>query len=96
MTLDPQIERLVRENMQEGLALDPQTAQRIIAGVQRAVETFSAHGLLPVVLASPGVRRYVRQLVGRYLPQMAVLSHNEIADGVKIHSLGVIRWNDAN
>jgi flagellar biosynthesis protein FlhA len=96
MTLDPQIERIVRESVQEGLALDPQTAQRIIAGVQRAVETFSHHGLLPVVLASPGVRRHVRQLVSRYLPQIAVLSHNEIADGVKIHSLGAIRWNDAN
>jgi flagellar biosynthesis protein FlhA len=96
MTLDPQIERVVRESVQEGLALDPQTAQRIIAGVQQAVETFSNHGLLPVVLASPGVRRHVRQLVSRYLPQIAVLSHNEIADGVKIHSLGAIRWNDAN
>jgi hypothetical protein len=23
-----------------------------------------------------------------------VLSHNEIADGVKIQSLGIIRWSD--
>jgi len=49
-----------------------------------------------MILASPGVRRYVRQLLSRYLPQLTVLSHNEIAEGVKIQSLGVIRWDDGN
>jgi flagellar biosynthesis component FlhA len=33
-------------------------------------------------------------LISHYLPQIAVLSHNEISGGVKIQSLGVLRWND--
>jgi flagellar biosynthesis component FlhA len=33
-------------------------------------------------------------LISHYLPQIAVLSHNEIATGVKIQSLGVLRWKD--
>ncbi|MCS6924377.1 MAG: flagellar biosynthesis protein FlhA [Candidatus Binatia bacterium] len=94
MTVDPHIERVIRDSVQEGMALDPQAAQRILGSVQRAVEVFTARGLLPVLLTSPGVRRHLRQLLGRYLPQVAVLSHSEIAEGVKIQSLGVIRWSD--
>ncbi|MBI3304276.1 MAG: flagellar biosynthesis protein FlhA [Deltaproteobacteria bacterium] len=96
MTLAPPIEKVIRDSIQEGMALEPQTAQLIVNSVQQAVETFTSRGLLPVLLASPGVRRYVRQLLSRYLPQIAVLSHNEIAEGVKIQSLGMIRWHDGN
>jgi len=96
MTLAPTVEKVVRDSMQEGMVLDPSTAQRFIHSVQQAIETFTTHGLLPVILTSPNVRRYVRQLLGRYLPQIVVLSYNEIAEGVKVQSLGVIGWNDGN
>ena len=92
MTVDPQIERLIRERAQEGVSIEPQSAQRIMAAVQTAVETFGKRGLLPVFLTAVGVRRHLRQLISHYLPQIAVLSHNEIASGAKIQSLGVIRW----
>jgi len=94
MTIDPQIERLIRERAQEGVSLEPQSAQRIMTAVQQAVETFGKRGLLPVFLTATGVRRHLRQLISHYLPQIAVLSHNEIAGGAKIQSLGVIRWHD--
>jgi flagellar biosynthesis protein FlhA len=96
MTLAPTVEKVVRDSMQEGMVLDPSTAQRFVHSVQQAIETFTTHGLLPVILTSPNVRRYVRQLLGRYLPQIVVLSYNEIAEGVKVQSLGVIGWNDGN
>jgi len=94
MTIDPQIERVIRERAQEGITLEPQVAQRIMTAVQQAVETFGRRGLLPVFLTATGVRRHLRQLISHYLPQIAVLSHNEIAGGVKIQSLGVLRWKD--
>jgi flagellar biosynthesis protein FlhA len=94
MTVDPQIERLIRERAQEGMSLEPQSAQRIITAVQQAVETFGKRGLLPVFLTAAGVRRHLRHLISHYLPQIAVLSHNEIAGGARIQSLGVIRWHD--
>jgi flagellar biosynthesis protein FlhA len=94
MTFDPQIERMIRERVQEGISIEPQAAQRIMTAVQRSVENFAKRGLLPVFLTAAGIRRHLRQLIAHYLPQTAVLSHNEIADGVKIQSLGVIRWSD--
>jgi flagellar biosynthesis protein FlhA len=94
MTVDPLIERMIREHAQEGVNLEPQVAQRIMTAVQQSVETFGKRGLLPVFLTAAGVRRHLRQLISHYLPQIAVLSHNEIAGGVKIQSLGVLRWSD--
>jgi flagellar biosynthesis protein FlhA len=94
MTFDPKIERLIRERAKEGAGIEPQEAQRILSSVQSAVETFTKRGHLPVLLTGAAVRRHLRQLLGRYLPQIAVLSHAEIADGVKIQSLGIIRCQD--
>jgi flagellar biosynthesis protein FlhA len=94
MTFDPQIERMIRERAQEGISIEPQAAQRIMSAVQHSVENFAKRGHLPVFLSGAGVRRHLRQLISHYMPQVAVLSHNEIADGVKIQSLGIIRWSD--
>ena len=94
MTFDPQIERLVRERLQEGISIEPQVTQRIMTAVQRSVEGFTKRGLLPVFIAGAGVRRHLRQMISHDMPQIAVLSHNEIADGVKIQSLGIIRCSD--
>jgi flagellar biosynthesis protein FlhA len=94
MTVDPQIEKVIRERAQENIAVDPHVAQRILSGVQRSVEIFGRRNLLPVFLTGSSVRRHFRQLVSQYLPQITVLSHNEIASGVKIQSLGVLRWAD--
>jgi flagellar biosynthesis protein FlhA len=94
MTFDPQIERMIRERVQEGISIEPQAAQRIMTAVQRSVENFTKRGVLPVFLTGAAVRRHLRQLIGHYMPQVAVLSHNEIPDGVNIQSLGIIRWSD--
>jgi flagellar biosynthesis protein FlhA len=94
MTFDPKIERMIRERAKEGVSIEPQEAQRIMTAVQASVETFGKRGLLPVFLTGGAVRRHLRQLISHYVPQIAVLSHGEIADGVKIQSLGIIRCND--
>lgn len=94
MTIDAKIERMIRERARDGGAIEPQEAQRIMSAVQASVETFTKRGLLPVFLTGAAIRRHLRQLIGHYMPQIAVLSHAEVADGVKIQSLGIIRVSD--
>ena len=94
MTFDPKIERMIRERAKEGIAIEPMDAQRIMSAVQSSVETFTKRGLLPVFLTAGAIRRHLRQLISHYMPQIAVLAHGEIADGVKIQSLGIIRCSD--
>ncbi len=96
MTVDPHIEKIIRDSLQEGQPIDPQTTQRIINGVHRAVETFTAKGLMPILLTTTSVRRHLQQLLSRYVSQITILAHNEITDGVKIQSLGVMRWNNGS
>ncbi len=44
----------------------------------------------PIILCSPAVRMYVRQLTERYFPQIPILSYNELETNVEVQSVGVV------
>jgi flagellar biosynthesis protein FlhA len=93
-TMNPEIERCIADavvHTDQGsyLALEPQHAKDIMGRFRRAVETASSSGS-PVVLCSPNVRMYVRQLLERYLPSVVILSHNEIPPNVRVVSVGMV------
>jgi flagellar biosynthesis protein FlhA len=100
LTLDRQIEEAIADSVQPSdqggyLAIEPGIAQRILHNTRQAMEKFSQTGGVPLLLASPAVRRHVKKLTERFLPSLAVLSHNEIPPNVKIQSIGVVSA-DAN
>jgi flagellar biosynthesis protein FlhA len=41
-------------------------------------------------LVIPQIRPHVRSLTERYIPNLSVLSHNEITSNLKIQSIGVV------
>ena len=71
------------------LALEPRQAKEIMSRFRRAVEAAGSAGN-PVVLCSPGIRMYVRQLLERFLPNLAILSHSEVPASVRVLSLGMV------
>lgn len=98
ITLDREVEDLIAEAIQPSdqgsyLAIEPSAAQQIISAIRNMSERFGMSGAQPVLLASPSIRRHVRKLIERFVPHMAVLSHNEIPQNVKIQSLGVVSSN---
>ncbi|MEJ2033102.1 MAG: flagellar biosynthesis protein FlhA, partial [Deltaproteobacteria bacterium] len=98
LTLATMVEDLIRESIQKSeqgahLALEPNVAQRLLEAVQALAEKMAADGHQPVILCSSLLRRHLRRLLERFLPQVAVLSHNELTSQVKIHSLGTIEVN---
>ncbi len=98
VTLDREIEDIIAEAIQPSdqgsfLAIEPNTAQQIITMIRSMADRFGMSGAQPVLLASPSIRRHVRKLIERFVPHMAVLSHNEIPQNVKIQSLGVVSIN---
>jgi flagellar biosynthesis protein FlhA len=98
VTIDRGIEDLIAEAIQPSdqgsyLAIEPAVAQQVITSVRAMSERFGSSGAQPVLLASPSIRRHVRKLIERFVPHMAVLSHNEIPQNVKIQSLGVVSFN---
>jgi flagellar biosynthesis protein FlhA len=60
-----------------------------MARFRHTVETAGNAGN-PVILCSPTVRMYVRQLLERFLPNVAILSHSEIPPSIRVLSLGMV------
>ncbi|MDH4224726.1 MAG: flagellar biosynthesis protein FlhA, partial [Deltaproteobacteria bacterium] len=72
------------------LGLDPEIAQTIIKSIEGQMERFSAFNYQPIVLCSPLIRPHLKRLTERFMPNLVVLSHNEISPDVRIESLGVV------
>jgi flagellar biosynthesis protein FlhA len=95
MTLDRDMEEMLTDAVQlsdQGsyLAMEPAAAQRLLNNIRQMSEKFEQMGTTPVILASPNIRRHVKRLTERFIPNMAVLSHNEIPPHVKIQSIGMV------
>jgi len=98
LTLASQVEDMIRESLQtteQGtfLTLEPNLAQKIIESIQTETERIAEDGYQPILICSPIIRRHVRQLIERFMPQVVVLSHNELTSQTKIQSLGTIEIN---
>lgn len=95
MTIDPSVEKKIASSVRSSdhgtyLALDPDTAQAIIDNLSVEVGKFNKAGILPVVLVSPVIRLYFKRLTEQSLPDLCVVSYNEIENDVKITSLGAV------
>ncbi len=73
------------------LAIDPKLAQRFITELTRAVETMMQQQQAPLLVTSPLTRPHVKRLTEPYVPQLIVLSHNDIVANVRIRNLGVVK-----
>ncbi len=72
------------------LALDPDKATHFIESLNELTAEFERYGAQPIVLASPSIRMFVRQLTERYFPDVPVLSYNELIPTIEVKSIGVI------
>ncbi len=94
-------DRTTEETLQEAvhssgqssyLALDPGKARAILASLSETVKSWSG-GQQPVLLCPSTIRLHVKRLTERYLPNLVVLSHNEIAAHLKIKSVATVSAN---
>lgn len=95
LTLSGKVEKMMAEAVQQTehgnyLSLDPNVSQAIVESIAKQTETLSFQEQSPIVLCSPAVRMYVRQITERYFPHMAVLSYNELEANVEVQSVGVV------
>ena len=99
--ISPDIEERIGESVQHSeyesfVVADPNFVQKMVKKLRKFVETFSGKGLTPIVLCSPNVRMYMRNILEKFFPGIVVLSHNEITRDVNIKSLGMLVLNDAD
>ena len=101
LTLAPQIEDFIRESIQKTeqgsyLNLEPNLAQHLVESIQTLADKVTQEGYQPIILCTPVVRRHLRQLVERFIPQVVILSNNELPSQIQIKSLGIVEINPAN
>ncbi|MDD4051902.1 MAG: FHIPEP family type III secretion protein, partial [candidate division Zixibacteria bacterium] len=94
-TLSPTVEQLLSDSTQSTkqgimLILPPEVSERLIQETSRQADILSTGGHHPVCLASPSVRLAFRRLVETALPQMTVVSYNEIHRDVNLISTGMV------
>ena len=77
------------------LSLDPGFLQQFLQATSDEVKRSVSLGYHPVLLCSPAVRRHLRKLLERFLPDVAVISHNELSNSLEIRSVGIIRMDYA-
>ncbi|WP_282154712.1 flagellar biosynthesis protein FlhA [Cytobacillus gottheilii] len=95
VTLSGKVEKLIADAVQQTehgsfLSLDPGVSQSILESIASQVEQLSLMEQTPIVLCSPVVRMYVRQLTERYFPQIPILSYNELEANAEVQSVGVV------
>lgn len=95
ITLDPKVEQMVMESLQSNefgtrLVIRPQTVNKIVDKLGGFIDKAVEAGVQPVILTSPAVRRYFKQLIERDLGRLPVLSFNEVVSTLEIQSIGVV------
>ena len=94
--LSRQTEDLVRAGLQRDgngggqLVMDPMKVQELLRRLGGEVEKHAAGRVMPVLLAAPLIRSAIRRLTERVLPQVAVLSPNELGERTRIKRLGTV------
>ncbi len=99
LTLDPVLEEQLRESIQQTefgsyLALDPDTAQRLIDNLSLKQQELTARGITPIVLCAPVMRIYFKRLIDRFISNLIVLSYNEIDTDVRVEVWGWCQHED--
>ncbi|MGV8074053.1 MAG: flagellar biosynthesis protein FlhA [Syntrophobacteraceae bacterium] len=95
--LEEQLARSIQKTDQGSfLVLEPGLLNQLVQAVNNEAKKLVNMGLHPVVLCSPMLRRHLRRVLERFIPELVVLSHNELSSAVEIQAAGVIRTNYAS
>lgn len=95
ITVGPGLEKKIAESVQQSdqgsyLALDPVSTQSVYQKLSEQVNRLIQSGQQPVVLTSPTIRMYLRQVIERTMQDIPVLSYSELEPNVEIQSIGVV------
>lgn len=95
VALDPALEDRIRagfEHNERGLfvRMSPQAIDATCERIRQEVEKLATQGLPAIVLVSPQIRAALKQITENHLPQLVVLSFNEITRDTRIVTHGLV------
>ncbi len=96
LTLDRTIEEtvaqgIIQTDQGQQLSLDPEFVRRFVAQLNQKAMEMVAQSSSAVVLCSPMIRPHLKGLIDRFVPNVTVLSHNEITPNVRVKAVDTVR-----
>jgi flagellar biosynthesis protein FlhA len=95
LTLDPAIEQTIAGSLrnpgeQAGMVLEPRFAEQVLTRLSGQVERMVKSNLMPVLICAPELRRHLRSLTERVIPQLSVVAMTEVPSHVALRSFGMV------
>jgi flagellar biosynthesis protein FlhA len=95
LTLDTETENKIVASVKKSeqgsyLAMEPQAIQQLVTSINTQIDKIKDIVSAPIVLTSPIVRIYFKKLIDQFIPNITVLSFNEIDNSVQIQAVGNI------
>jgi flagellar biosynthesis protein FlhA len=95
ITLSHSLEREMAQAVQQSnqgdyLAIDPKIAQRIMRRIGEQLEKFGPLNAQPLILCSAQIRPHLKKLADRFIPNLFVISYDEVETNVRIQSIGMV------
>lgn len=95
ITLDPRVEQTIVDRIRQGeqgsyVALDSEQIHAIFTSLKECADKMASMGVTPIVLTSPLVRKHFKKITEQLIPNLVVLSYNEINKDIQIISDGVV------
>jgi flagellar biosynthesis protein FlhA len=95
ITVSPAVEKKIADSVQQSdqgsyLVMDPASTQAIYQRLTEQVNRLVQSGQQPIILTSPTIRMYLRQMLERSLQDIPVISYNELEPSIEVQSVGVV------
>ena len=94
MTLDPLFERALMQALEANGAINPEVVTKLMKAVETTLAGPRMKGLLPIILCSTQVRRFLKKITDRFLPSLIVLSSAELSSSVRLYTAGVLKYEN--
>jgi len=95
ITLDPKLEHMILENIRQTehgsyVSLENDVIQRMFDSLRNAAQRLAGLGYAAIVLTAPVVRAHFKRITEGVVPDLVVVSYNEIEQNVNIQVDGVV------
>ncbi|GAB4267869.1 MAG: flagellar biosynthesis protein FlhA [Candidatus Rifleibacteriota bacterium] len=99
ISLAPQLEQMLSNALQKfdgtvQLALDPNSAAKLLEKIRNKIEEVMQEGHSPIILCSGALRLSIKRMTERIAPRLTVLAYQEIPATIKLESVGLISLQD--
>ena len=96
VTLDMAVENAIlaslkKTNIGTSFTLEPSVIQTVLTSLNENLQILQSVGADPILVTRPGVRIFFKQFIEQFVPDLIVLSWDEIDNKVETQGFGVVR-----